>query len=48
MKKETKIALILLGVVVIGVGTYMVITRNKNKSGSKEKDDKKVVIKRTA
>lgn len=48
MKKETKIALILLGVVVIGVGTYMVLTRNKNKSGNKEKDDKKVVIKRTA
>jgi hypothetical protein len=47
MKKGTKIALILLGVVIVGVGTYMLITRNKNKSGSKEKDEKKVIIKRT-
>jgi hypothetical protein len=47
MKKGTKIALIILGVVVIGVGTYMVISSRRNKSGNKEKDDKKIEIKRT-
>ena len=47
MKRGTKIALIILGVVAIGVGAYMVISSRKNKSGNKEKDDKKIEIKRT-
>jgi len=47
MKKGTKIALIILGVVAIGVGAYMVISSKKNKSGNKEKDDKEIQIKRT-
>lgn len=46
MSKGTKIALITLGVLVVGVGIYMVISKNKNKSGNKEKDDRKIVIKR--
>jgi hypothetical protein len=47
MKKGTKIALIVLGVVTIGVATYMVITSRRNKSGDKDKDNKKIEIKRT-
>jgi flagellar basal body-associated protein FliL len=47
MKRGTKIALIILGVVAIGVGAYMLISSKKNKSGNSEKDDRKVVITRT-
>jgi hypothetical protein len=48
MKKGTKIALILLGVVIVGVGTYMVLTRKKpTDSGNKEKDSRKILIQRT-
>jgi uncharacterized membrane protein len=47
MSKGTKIALITLGALVIGVGIYMIISKNKNKSGNKEKDDRDIVVKRT-
>lgn len=47
MSKGTKIALITLGALIVGVGFYMVISKNKTKSGNKEKDDRKVVITRT-
>jgi len=47
MSKGTKIALITLGALVIGVGVYMIISKNKNKSGNKEKDDRDIVVKRT-
>jgi hypothetical protein len=47
MSKGTKIALITLGALIVGVGVYMVISKNKTKSGNKEKDDRKVVITRT-
>jgi len=47
MSKGTKIALITLGVLVLGVGVYMLISTNKNKSGNAEKDDRKIVIKRS-
>jgi hypothetical protein len=47
MSKGTKIALITLGALVVGVGVYMIISKNKNKSGNKEKDDRNVVVKRS-
>lgn len=47
MSKGTKIALITLGALVIGVGVYMLISRNKTKSGNKEKDERNVTISRT-
>ena len=47
MSKGTKIALITLGVLVVGVGVYMLISKNKTKSGNKEKDDRDIVVKRT-
>ena len=47
MTKGTKIALITLGVLAVGVGIYMYVSKSKTKSGNKEKDDKKVEIKRT-
>jgi hypothetical protein len=47
MSKGTKIALITLGALVIGVGVYMLISKSKNKSGNKEKDDRDIVVKRT-
>lgn len=47
MSKGTKIALITLGVLVVGVGIYMLVSHNRTKSGNKEKDDRKVVISRT-
>ncbi len=47
MSKGTKIALITLGVLIVGVGVYMVISKNKTKSGNKEKDDRDIVVKRT-
>jgi hypothetical protein len=47
MSKGTKIALISLGVLVLGVGVYMLISKSKNKSGNQEKDDRTIVIKRS-
>jgi hypothetical protein len=47
MTKGTKIALITLGVLIVGVGVYMAISKNKTKSGNKEKDDRDIVVKRT-
>jgi hypothetical protein len=47
MSKGTKIALITLGVLVVGVGVYMLISKSKNKSGNKEKDDRTIVINRS-
>jgi len=47
MSKGTKIALITLGALVVGVGVYMIISKNKNKSGNKEKDDRNVVVTRS-
>lgn len=42
MTKGTKIALITIGALVLGVGIYMLVTRNKYKSGNKEKDNRVV------
>ena len=40
MTKGTKIALITIGDLVVGVGVYMLVTSNKYKSGNKEKDNR--------
>jgi hypothetical protein len=44
MTRGTKIALISLGLLVVGVGVYMVVSNNKKKSGNKQKDDRKITI----
>jgi len=48
MNKNTKIALIIAGVVALGVTIYVIATRKKpTDSGNKQKDERKVLIKRT-
>jgi hypothetical protein len=44
MTRGTKIALITLGLLAVGVGVYMVVSKNKKKSGNKVKDDRKITI----
>lgn len=44
MTKGTKIALISLGVLIVGVGVYMVVSNNRKKSGNKQKDDRKIKL----
>ena len=48
MTKGTKIALIVAGIVALGVTVYMIATRKKpTDSGNKQKDERKILIKRT-
>lgn len=47
MNKNTKIALIVAGVIALGVGAYYLISKRDKKSGNAEKDDKKILIQRT-
>lgn len=46
MKRGTKIALIALGVITLGVGAYVIWDRSRYKSGNPTKDDRKIVFKR--
>ena len=46
MSKNTKIALIIAGVIALGVTAYLIYGKRGDKSGNKEKDDKKVLLKR--
>jgi len=47
MNRGTKIALISLTLLTIGVGVYMVVSNNRKKSGNKQKDDRKITFKST-
>lgn len=46
MSKNTKIALIIAGVIAVGVTAYLIWGKRGDKSGNPEKDDKKVLFKR--
>ena len=46
MNKNTKIALIVAGVVALGIGVYYLFAQRDSKSGNAEKDEKKINIKR--
>lgn len=46
MNKNTKIALIIAGVIAVGVTAYLIWGKRGDKSGNLEKDDKKVLFKR--
>jgi hypothetical protein len=47
MSKGTKIVLISLSLLAVGVGVYLLVSNNKNKSGNPEKDNRKILIKRS-
>ena len=48
MNKNTKIALIVAGVIALGVTIYVFATRKKpTDSGNKQKDERKIIIQRT-
>jgi|APGre2960657404_1045060.scaffolds.fasta_scaffold387466_2 hypothetical protein len=47
MNRNTKIALIVAGVIALGVGAYYLLSKRDTKSGNTEKDDKKILIQRT-
>jgi len=47
MNKNTKIALIIAGVIALGVGGYLIWSRQRTKSGNPTKDKRKITFKTT-
>ena len=44
MTKGTKIALVSLGLLAVGVGVYIVVSNRRKKSGNKQKDERKITL----
>jgi hypothetical protein len=47
MTKGTKIGLGILGLLVVGVGVYLLVVKKSHKSGNPDKDDRDIKLVRT-